>query len=68
MMLAALRSPVPSNRFARYYLAHDSQAATKGVYYEHAAPAAAFVTLQLNPQVGDEGGNDDPPARMTSAS
>lgn len=36
-------------RWLRYYLAHNSQGPTKGDWWEHVAPAAAFQQLHIDP-------------------
>ncbi|WIA36793.1 hypothetical protein OEZ86_008048 [Tetradesmus obliquus] len=43
-----LTGPLPQ-RWLRYYLAHNSQGPTKGVWWEHVAPPAAFQQLHIDP-------------------
>lgn len=39
-------------RWLGYYLAHNSQGPTKGIWWEHVAPASAFTVLHIDPLPG----------------
>lgn len=46
---ADLRPARPARRWAAYYLAHDTQGPTKGVWWEHVVPHHALAPLDLAP-------------------